>query len=75
MSDGTRQEQHAQVGDIHMETWIDDGHYFWSVTNAKTHQQIGIGEADSLDAAKVAASVSAGVHREGHITWRGPGFS
>jgi hypothetical protein len=63
---------HAQVGDLHLETWTADGRFFWSVTNIKTRQQLSAGEANTLDAAKIQASGAAGV-RERQITWRGIG--
>jgi hypothetical protein len=63
---------HAQVGDVHLETWKAEGRYFWSVTNTKTRQQTHAGEADSLDKAKMEASAAAGVQSQ-RITWRGIG--
>jgi hypothetical protein len=63
---------HAQVGELHLETWEANGRYFWSVTNIKTRQQLNAGEAKTLDMAKIQASGAAGV-QEQQITWRGIG--
>lgn len=61
---------HAQVGDLHLGAWNAEQRFFWSVRNTKTHQQIGTGEASSLDAAKLDAIAAAGLQGQA-IMWRG----
>ena len=72
MTDERKHAHHAQVGDLHLETWEAYHRYFWSVTNTKTHEQLSSGEADNLDAAKLAASSTAGVQGQ-ELKWRGIG--
>ena len=69
MNEEREHAHHAQVGDLHLETWKAPHRYSWTVRNTKTHQQIGTGEANSLDAAKLDAIAAAGL--QGHaIMWR-----
>jgi len=71
------EELHAHYADVendlHLETWETAGHYFWKVTNTKTHAQLGAGEAGDSNAAKVAAAGVAGVQWKSLI-WRGIGI-
>jgi hypothetical protein len=57
---------------LHLEAWETDGRYFWNVTDSRTHEQIGAGEATDLDAAKVEAAAVAGVQWK-CLMWRGAG--
>jgi len=61
MNDEREPAHHAQVGDLHLGTWNDEHRYFWSARNTRTHQQLGTGEANSLDAAKRDAIAAAGL--------------
>jgi len=67
MSDKPEEAQHAQVGDLHLGTWIVDDRYFWSVKENRKHVDIDSGEAGNMDAAKAAAKKAARVRQ--HVTW------
>ena len=67
MADEQEQAQHAQVGDLHLETWTVDDRYFWSVRDFAKNVDIDSGEAATLDGAKVAAKKAARVRQD--VTW------
>jgi hypothetical protein len=60
----TSRAQHAQIGNLHLETWIDQNRWCWKVLNSKTHEQLQAGEANDLPAAKEAAANAARVKVE-----------
>lgn len=72
MEDDQRRPKHADLGDLHLETWEADGGYFWRVKNMKSGVELGTGEAVSIDEAMMAASAAAGTTWE-RLTWRGIG--
>ena len=65
--------QHAQVGDVHLETLQISGAWEWKVLR-KRSQSI-FGTAGSLEEAKAAAIKAAGI--SGSVTWKdiGPRLS
>ena len=67
MSDKPEQAQHAHVGDLHLDTWIVDDRYFWSVQNIAKRRDIDSGEAATLDGANAAAKKAAHLRQE--VTW------
>jgi hypothetical protein len=73
MEDDKRNVHHVDIErNLHLETWEAAGRYFWDVTDSKTHEQVGAGEASNLEAAKIEAAAVAGVQWK-CLTWRGAG--
>ena len=71
MSDKPEQAQHAHVGHLHLDTWMVDDRYFWSVKDDAKHVDVDSGEAATLEGAKAAAKKAARLRQD--VTWSGIG--
>jgi hypothetical protein len=67
MSDKPEQAQHANVGNLYLDTWTINDRHFWSVRDFAKNVDIDSGEAATIDGAKAAAKRAG--HLRQDITW------